>query len=314
MSTSGIKIFSGSAHPGLTKAICEHLGVPLGRSHLVRFSNENIKVRVDENVRGADVFVVQPSCPPVSDGFMELLIFIDALKYASARRITAVTPYFPYIRSDKKDEPRISIVARLCADLLQTAGADRVLTLDLHAPQAQGFFRMPCDQLSAIPLLCAHLQQQDLRDTVVVSPDVGEAKDAGRFAKRLGLPLAIVDKRRVADDERAKAVTLVGDVVGKRCLIVDDEVATGGTLFEAADILQRHGATETIASVVHPVLSGPAISRLEKSSLRRLIVTDSLPLPPEKASPRIEVLSVAPLLAAAIASIHEGRSVSELLG
>lgn len=310
---TAIKVFSGTAHPVLAESICHHLGVPLGRSHVVRFSNENIKVRIDENVRGADVFVVQPSCPPVSDGLLELLIFIDALKYASAERITAVIPYFPYIRSDKKDEPRISIAARLCADLLQTAGAHRVLTLDLHAPQAQGFFRMPCDQLSAVPLLCQHLQRQDLRDTVVVAADVGEAKDAGRFAKRLGLPLALVDKRRIDDRERAKAVTLVGEVAGRRCLIVDDEIATGGTLFEAAELLRQHGATEVRAAIVHPVLSGEAVPRLERSSVTQLLVTDSIPIPESKRSARIEVLSVAAFLAAAIDRIHEGQSVSALL-
>lgn len=311
---SAIKVFSGSAHPALARAICDHLGVPLGSSRVVRFSNENMKVCIDENVREADVFVIQPSCPPVSDGIVELLIYIDALRYASARRITAVLPYFPYIRSDKKDEPRISITARLCADLLKTAGADRVLTLDLHAPQAQGFFRIPCDQLSAVPLLCQHLQRGDLSDTVVVAADVGEAKDAGRVAKRLKLPLAIVDKRRTGDDEQAHAVTLVGDVRGRRCLVVDDEIATGGTLFEAAQILKGHGAVDVTAAIVHPVLSGPAVQRLDQSAVGRLLVTDSIPLPPDKRSARIEVLSVAPLLASAIARIHEGRSVSALLG
>ncbi len=309
---SGICVFSGTAHPALTRALCEHLSVPVGRSSVVRFSNENIKVRIEENVREADVFVVQPSCPPVSDGFMELLITIDALKYASARRITAVIPYFPYVRSDKKDEPRISITARLCADLLQAAGANRVVTLDLHAPQAQGFFHIPCEQLSAVPLLCDHLAQGDLSDTVVVAADVGEAKDAGRYAKRLGLPLAIVDKRRTGDDEKAHAVTLVGDVEGKRCLIVDDEVATGGTLFEAADILRARGAREVMAAIVHPVLSGKAVSRLKTSALTRLVVTDSIPLPAEKHCDRIEVLSVARLLAEAIRCIHHGTSVSAL--
>jgi ribose-phosphate pyrophosphokinase len=308
-----MKVFTGSAHPGLAQAICANLGIPLGRSHTVRFSNENLKVKIEENVRELDVFVVQPSCPPVSEGIVELLIMLDALKSASARRVTAVLPYYPYARSDKKDEPRISITARLIADLLQTAGADRVLTIDLHSPQIQGFFRIPADHLTAVPLLCDHLKSSGLpRESVVVAADVGETKDAGRFAKRLDLPLAIIDKRRTGDDERAHVRTLVGDVVGRECLIVDDEMATGGTVFEATDFLLKSGAKSVRAAVVHPVLSGRAVERLRASPLTRLTVTDTLPIPPERRDPKIEVLSVAPLLAEAISRIHDGRSVSDL--
>ena len=312
---TGLRVFSGSAHPALARAICEVLGVRLGRAHTIRFSNENLKIKIDENVREADVFVVQPSCPPVSEGLVELLILIDALKSASARRVTAVLPYYPYARSDKKDEPRISITARLVADLLQTAGADRILTIDLHSPQIQGFFRMPSDHLTAVPLLCQHLRRQgDLEQAGVVAADVGEAKDAGGFAKRLNLPLAIVDKRRSGDDERAEVRQVVGEVEGRDCLLVDDEIATGGTIFEATDFLLRVGARSVQAAVVHPVLSGPAITRLRASPLARLTVSDTIPLSPEKQDPKIQVLSVAGLLGEAILRIHDGRSVSDLFG
>lgn len=313
MSPSDLKVFAGSAHPRLAEAICSSLGISLGRSRTTRFSNENLKVKIEENVREQDVFVIQPSCPPVSEGLIELLIMLDALKSASARRVTAVLPYYPYARSDKKDEPRISITARLVADLLQTAGADRILTLDLHSPQIQGFFHVPADHLTAIPLLCQALRRRpELRDAVVVAADVGEAKDAGRFAKRLDLPLAIIDKRRYSDDERAHAVHLVGDVTGRTCLLVDDEIATGGTLVEAAKFLIQAGARAVQAAVVHPVLSGNAVARLRASPISRLTVTDTIPLGPPKQDPRIDVLSVAPLLAEAITRIHDGRSVSDL--
>jgi ribose-phosphate pyrophosphokinase len=313
MSPSDLKVFAGSAHPRLAEAICSCLGIPLGRSRTIRFSNENLKVKIEENVREQDVFLIQPSCPPVSEGLIELLIMLDALKSASARRVTAVLPYYPYARSDKKDEPRISITARLVADLLQTAGADRILTIDLHSPQIQGFFHVPADHLTAIPLLCHALRRRpELRDAVVVAADVGEAKDAGRFAKRLDLPLAIIDKRRYGDDERAHAAHLVGDVTGRTCLLVDDEIATGGTLVEAARFLVQAGARAVQAAVVHPVLSGNAVERLRASPISRLTITDTIPLGPAKQDPRIDVLSVAPLLAEAITRIHDGRSVSDL--
>lgn len=312
MAADGLKVFSGSSHPALAHEICDALGIPLGRAHTTRFSNENLKVKIDENVREQDVFVVQTACPPLSENIVELLILLDALRHASARRVTAVLPYFPYARSDKKDEPRISITARLMADMVATAGADRVLTVDLHSPQIQGFFSMPADQLSGVPVLCERLQRDDLSNTVVVAADVGEAKDAGRFAKRLDLPIAFIDKRRTGDDEKARPAHVIGDVTGKDCLLVDDEIATGGTIFSACDFLLAQGARSVQAAIVHPVLSGRAIERLNASKLTRMLVTNTIPLGPEKASPKIEVLSMAPLLATAITHIHDGRSVSEL--
>jgi len=305
----GLKVFSGSSHPELAQEICKILGIALGAASTTRFSNENLKVRIEENVREQDVFVVQTAAPPLSEHIVELLILLDALTHASARRVTAVLPYFPYARSDKKDEPRISVTARLMADLLTTAGADRVLTVDLHSPQIQGFFSMPVDQLTAIPVLCARLRDKT-RAGVVVAADVGEAKDAGQFARRLELPIAIIDKRRSGDDERAEAVAVIGDVQGKHCLLVDDEIATGGSIFSATDFLLQQGARSVSAAVVHPVLSGRAVERLAASPLERLLVTNTIPL--RQHSPKVEALSVGPLLAEAITRIHDGRSVSAL--
>jgi ribose-phosphate pyrophosphokinase len=311
--TGPIKVISGSAHPQLAKDICAHLGIEPCRSTVVRFSNENILVQIDENVREADVFVIQTSCPPVSDGIIELLITIDALKHASAGRITAVLPYFPYARSDKKDRPRIAITARLMADLLQAAGTDRVLTMNLHSPQIQGFFSVPTDQLLAAPILCDYLRASpDLGNYVLVAGDVGESKDVGHYASRLDLPIAIVDKRRFGDDEVAHAVNLIGDVAGKVALIVDDEVASGGTLVDAARFVLERGAVAVEACVVHPVLSGKAIERIGASALRRLIVTDTIPLAAHKRIDKIVVISVARLFADAIRAIHDGASVSRL--
>ena len=308
-----VKIIGGTAHPELAQSISRHLGLDLCRSTVVRFSNENMLVQIDENVREADVFVIQPSSPPVSDGIIELLITIDALKHASAGRITAVLPYFPYVRSDKKDRPRISITARLMADLLQTAGADRVLTMNLHSPQVQGFFRIPGDQLQAAPLLCDYLRDsRDLTNYVLVAGDVGESKDVGHYATRLDLPIAIVDKRRFGDDEAVRPVNLIGDVTGKVALIVDDEVASAATLVEAARFVLERGAVAVEACVVHAVLSGKAIERIEASPLRQLVVTDSLPLLTRKRIDKIRVTSVARLFADAIRAIHDGSSVSRL--
>ena len=308
-----VKVISGSAHPELARDICRHLGSDLCRSTVLRFSNENMLVQIEENVREADVFVIQPSCPPVSDGIIELLMTIDALRHASAGRITAVLPYFPYVRSDKKDRPRISITARLMVDLLETAGADRVLTMNLHSPQVQGFFRVPADQLQAEPILCDYLRlSRDLSNHVLVAGDVGESKEVGRYANRLDLPIAIVDKRRYGDDEDARATNLIGDVKGKIALIVDDEVASGGTLIEAARFVLEQGAVAVEACVVHPVLSGKAIERIEASPLRQLVVTDTIPLPSYKRIAKIHVQSVARLFADAIQAIHDGSSVSRL--
>jgi ribose-phosphate pyrophosphokinase len=308
-----VKIISGTAHPELAQDICKHLEIELCRSNVVRFSNENMLVQIEENVREADAFVVQPSCPPVSDGIIELLMTIDALKHASAGRITAVLPYFPYVRSDKKDRPRVSITARLMADLVQTAGANRVLTMNLHAPQIQGFFRIPADQLQAEPILCDYLREsRDLSNYVLVAGDVGESKEVGEYATRLDLPIAIVDKRRYGDNEDARATNLIGDVRGKVALIVDDEVASGGTLLEAVRFVLEQGAVAAEACVVHPVLSGRAIERIEASPLRQLVVTDTIPLPPRKRIDKIRVQSVARLFADAIRAIHDGSSVSRL--
>jgi len=242
------------------------------------------------------------------------LIMIDALRSASAARITAVTPYYPYVRSDKKDEPRISITARLVADLLAAAGADRVLAVDLHSPQVQGFFSIPSDHLTARSILLDYFRRRpDLSNHVVVAPDAGEVKDAAGMAKRLGVPLAMVDKRRFGDDEKARAVHLVGDVRGRRALLVDDEIATGGTVIEAAEFVLREGALDVSIAVVHPVLSGSAVPRLRAlGKISEVVVTDTIPLPPEKRDPKFTVLSVAKLIADAIARIHDGRSVSEL--
>jgi ribose-phosphate pyrophosphokinase len=310
-----LKIFAGSAHPALADRVCQHLGMSRGLARTVRFSNENLKVKIDENVREADVFVIQPSCPPVSEGIVELLIMIHALRGASAARITAVTPYFPYVRSDKKDEPRISITARLMADLLESAGADRVIAVDLHSPQVQGFFRIPTDQLTATPILIEHFRKRpDLAEHVVVAPDAGEVKDAARIAKQLHVPLAIVDKRRFGDDEKAHAVTVVGEVAGKRAILVDDEISTGGTVSESSQILVQHGVRDVSVAVVHPVFSGNAVDRLDAAPIHEIVVTDSIPLDPRRTPARVQVLTIAPLIAEAISRVHDGRSISELFG
>jgi ribose-phosphate pyrophosphokinase len=310
-----LKIFAGSSHPALARAIASAAGVPLGRRKLVRFSNENIKVKIEENVRGCDVFVIQTSAPPLSDHIVELLILIDALKFASAARITAVLPYFPYARSDKKDEARISITARLMADLLESSGADRVLTMTLHAPQILGFFRKPADQLLATPILKRHFKKKSLANNVVVATDAGAGKIAGHFAKRLGLPMAVIDKRRLDDTEKAQGTALIGDVRGKQAIIYDDEIATGGSIQEAARILRDFGAKRVRVGVTHAVLSGPALARLKSAELDELVVTDTIPMTDANAKglPNLTVLSTAKLFADAIVRIHEGRSVSAIV-
>jgi ribose-phosphate pyrophosphokinase len=306
-------LVAGSTHPGLAQSIAAHLGVALVPVRFTRFSNENLKVRVEAAVRDRDVFVIQTSCPPVNEALMETLLLLDALRGAGAGRITVVLPYFPYVRSDKMDEPGVSISARLVADLLVTAGANRMLVMDLHSPQIHGFFRVPVDHITAVPTLCASLAEAGAGvERVVVATDIGEAKDAGRFAARLGVPLAVIDKRRAGDDEHAMPHTLVGDVRGRHALIVDDEIATGGTLLEAGEMVLRLGAASVEAAVVHAVLSGRAVERLRASRMTRLRVTDSIPLPDDKRDPRIEVVSVAPLLAEAIRRVNAGESLDDL--
>jgi ribose-phosphate pyrophosphokinase len=310
-----MKVFSGSSHPTLAASIASHIGMQLGKSRITRFSNENIKVKIDENVRESDVFVIQTSAPPVSDHIVEMLIMIDALKFASAARITAVLPYYPYARSDKKDEARISITARLMADLLQTAGADRVLTMTLHAPQILGFFRVPADQLLATPVLVDHFHRSDLSNSVVVATDAGAGKIAGHFAKRLGLPMAIIDKRRVDDSESARSTALIGEVADKDCIIFDDEIATGGSIREAARILRSFGVRRVRVGATHAVFSGASLTRLKEAELDELVVTDTIPIPEHIAAgiPNLKVLSTASMIGDAILRIHGGRSISEMM-
>lgn len=307
-----LKIFSGNANVALAESICRHAGVEMGKCEIIKFSNENIKVRIAESVRGQDVFIVQPSCPPVNEGIMELLIMIDAAKHASAGRITAVLPYFPYVRSDKKDEPRISITARLIADLLETAGANRVMTMNLHSPQIQGFFRIPMDHLLAGRLFTDYFHSAARENSVVVAPDAGSAKRAGAYAIKLGVPLAILDKRRDDDSESPIIHHVIGDVMGKRALIFDDEIASGASILEVVKALDNLGVKEIAACCVHPVLSGRAVERLKESKLSKLVVTDTVNLPESKRFPQLVVLSVAELFAKAILHTNRGESISEL--
>jgi ribose-phosphate pyrophosphokinase len=309
-----LKVMAGSSNPQLAQEVCDYLDIPLGRLSTERGANDNIKVKIEENVREDDVFVMQTSCSPVNDHLIELLLIIDALKYASARRITAVLPYYPYVRSDKKDEPRISITARLVADLLKTAGADRILTMTLHAPQIVAFSRIPVDQLWATNLLCAHLRgTRDLSRAVVVAPDVGRAREAGFYARQLDLPLAIMDKRRYQDDEKAQVLTVIGDIEGKDAMIFDDEILTGGSMLEAVRLLREKGARRVMSGCTHGVFSGPALERIEASQLEVCVTTNTIPLASNKPVRKVEVISVARLFGDAIRAIHHGESVSRLL-
>ena len=307
-----LKVFTGSAHPALGESIAQNLSVPLGRAHLARFSDGEVWFQIHDNVRGADVFVVQPTCAPVNENLMEMLLMLDAFKRASAARLTAVIPYYGYGRQDRKDKPRVPISAKLVANLLQTAGADRVLTMDLHAAQIQGFFDIPVDHLFAAAVIIDYVQQLKLPELVVVSPDAGGVERARAYAKRLDASLAIVDKRRDQPNV-AEVHNVIGDVSGMTALVVDDMVDTAGTLTKVAEALKAAGAREVLASCSHPVLSGHAIERIEKSSLAKLITTDSIPLGPEKlVNGRIVVLSIAGLLSRAIKNIHEETSVTSL--
>jgi len=307
-----LRVFSGNAHPDLAQAICDYLEIPLGQCEAFKFSNENIFVRFCENIRARDVFLVQPVVSPVNDRLMELFIMIDAAKRASAGRITAVVPYYAYGRSDKKDQPRVPITARLVANFMETAGADRLLTVDLHAGQIQGFFNIPVDELTALYILSRYFKDKGIPNLTVVSTDVGDAKRARNVADRLDAPLAIVEKRRIGNEQRAEAVNIIGEVKGRNALIVDDEVDTGSTLVATMDLLQQQGTADIYACCTHPVLSGPAVQRIEQSPIRELVVTDTIPLPIEKRLPKITVLSLAPLLGEAIHRIHTGHSVGEL--
>jgi ribose-phosphate pyrophosphokinase len=307
-----LKIFTGSAHSTLGEGIARTLGVPLGRAHLARFSDGEVWFQIHDNVRGADVFVVQPTSPPVNENLMELLLMLDAFKRSSASRLTAVIPYYGYGRQDRKDKPRVPISAKLVADLLSTAGTDRVLTVDLHAAQIQGFFDIPVDHLFAAPVIIEHVSRLDLPDLTVVSPDAGGVERARAYAKRLDANLAIVDKRRDQPNV-AEVHHVIGEVEGRTALIVDDIVDTAGTLTKVAEAIKVAGAREVLASCTHGVLSGHAMERLEKSPLAQVIVTDSMPVSAEKqASGRVLVLSIAELLARAIKNIHEETSVTSL--
>jgi ribose-phosphate pyrophosphokinase len=307
-----LRVFTGNAHPGLGEAIARFLGVPLGRAHLARFSDGEVWFQIQDNVRGADVFVVQPTGPPVNENLMELLVMLDAFKRSSASRITAVLPYYGYARQDRKDKPRVPISAKLVADLLSAAGTDRVLTVDLHAAQIQGFFNIPVDHLFAAPVILDYVSRLKLPKLTVVSPDAGGVERARAYAKRLEAALAIVDKRRESPNV-AEVHQVVGDVEGRTALIVDDIVDTGGTLTKVAQAIKEAGAREVLASSSHAVLSGQAVQKIEESPLSKVIVTDSIPLAEEKRRCRkIVVLSIAELMGKAIRNIHEEASVTSL--
>lgn len=307
-----LRIFAGNSNQALAQEICQHLGLPMSGLDIVRFANDNLFVQVLENVRERDVFVIQSFTHPVSEHIMELMITLDALRSASAGRITAVIPYYSYARSDKKDAPRISITGRLIADLLHTAGANRVLTMDLHAPQVHGFFSIPVDHLTATPILTQHIRDKyGMDDAVVVAADAGGAKRVGRIAEHLRLPMAIIDKRRKGD-QNVKQGFVVGDVKDKMALVFEDEIATGSTMITTVRTLLEAGASRVIAAATHPILCGPAVENLQAAELEELIVTNTCDVPGDKRFDKLTVLSVAPLLAEAIHRIHSGESVGAL--
>ena len=305
-----LAVFSGNAHPELAKDICKCLKVKLSDAFVGKFSEGEVRVKINENVRGKDVFVVQPTCPPSNDTLMELLIMIYSLKRASAQRITAVMPYFGYARQDRKDQPRVPITAKLVANLLTVAGANRVLTMDLHAGQIQGFFDIPLDHLFSVNVFIDYFINKKMKDVVVVSPDVGGIKMARAYAKRLGASLAIIDKRRESPD-KTEAMHILGTVAGKNAIIIDDLIATGSSTIEAAETLKKAKAKSIVAAITHGVLSGPAIERIDKcKALEKLLITDSIPLDEKKKHSKIEVLSVSGLLCEAIKRIHNEESIS----
>lgn len=304
-------LFSGSANRKLAQEIAEYLGRPLGQAEVSQFSDGEVFVQINENVRGADVFVIQPTSPPVDHHLMELLIMIDALRRASAHRITAVIPYFGYARQDRKVQPRVPISSKLVADLITVSGANRVLAMDLHAGQIQGFFNIPVDHLYAAPVLLRYFQDREWHEGVVVAPDAGGVERARAFAKRLGTSLAFIDKRREGPNE-SKVMHIVGEVKGRDVIIVDDMIDTGGTLVQAVTVLREQGAGRIYASCTHPVLSGSAIERIESSGLEEVVVTNTIPLDERRSSKKLTVLSVASLLGEAIDRIHRETSVSSL--
>ena len=310
LSSSQLLLLSGSANRALSEEIAEHLSQPLCRVTLRRFADGEIFVKIDENVRGRDVYIVQPTNPP-AENMLELLLLIDAAKRDSAARVTAVIPYFGYARQDRKDQPRVAISAKLMANMVSTAGADRVLGMDFHQHQLQGFFDLPVDHLYAAPVFTSHYRQKKLHDLVVVAPDVGGAKMARGFAKRLNGTLAIIDKRRTSANV-AEVVNVVGDVEGRDCLIPDDMIDTGGTMTQAVHALKRLGARDIYCCATHALLSDPAVQRLQDSPLKELAVSDSIVVPPERQFDRLKILSIAPLLSKAIGYTHSDQSVSSL--
>ncbi|HEX6479834.1 MAG TPA: ribose-phosphate pyrophosphokinase [Ktedonobacteraceae bacterium] len=307
-----LSVFTGNANRPLAASICRHLRVPLGDAEVFQFSNENIFVKINENVRGRDVFIIQPFSTPVNRSIMELLIMIDALKRASAHRITAVIPYYAYGRTDKKDQPRVPITARLIADCITVAGAHRVLTMDMHAGQIQGFFNIPVDELTAQIILARYFVEKELDDFTVVAADEGFAKKGRQLADRLNAPLAIIEKRRHGNNSVAEAMGIIGSVEGRHALIIDDEIDTAGSLTQAVRVVHERGARNIYCCATHGIFSGPALERLKNAPIEEIVVTDSIPLPDHKKLPNMTILSVAELFAGAISRIHDGRSVTEL--
>jgi ribose-phosphate pyrophosphokinase len=307
-----LKVFTGNAHPALARAVAEYLGMELGKCEVFEFKNENIFVRILENVRQRDVFVIQPFCSPVNKSLVETLIMIDAFKRASAGRITAVVPYYGYGRTDKKDQPRVPITARLVADLLTVAGANRLLTVDLHAAQIQGFFNIPVDELTALYLFSNYFKEREFDDLVVVATDIGITKRARDLAAKLNVPLAIMEKRRIGNADLTETQNVIGEVEGKVALTVDDEIDTAGSLVGVVTALRKQGAKEVFACCTHPIFSGPAIKRIASCPVKEVVVTDTVPVAGDKKLDKITVLPIAPLLGEAIRRIHTGMSIGAM--
>jgi ribose-phosphate pyrophosphokinase len=312
MSYDEMLVFAGSGSRKLTARICDYLRIPQGKNETLHFSDGNTFVRILENVRGRRVYLVQSTVFPANDNFMELLFWIDAFKRAGAESVTVIIPYFSYAKGDKKDEPRVSIRARVCADAIEAAGADRVVTMDLHAPQIQGFFHLPVDNLYALPLVVDRILSKGLEDIIVVSPDVGFAKQARRYASLLGTSMAIADKERIAHDEKASILQIIGNVKGKTAVVVDDFTISGGTLANVSEKLMEQGARAVYAVVTHGVLTEGSVERIDKSPIKQLLITDTVENQPVTFSPKVEVVSVAPLFAEAIKRIHNRESISEM--